>query len=71
MNVPGILLSGNHKEINTWRNDQKIIRTLQRRIDLISSEELKNIPGNNRIKKEYNIFMNSLIGNEYDNYPDW
>jgi len=71
MNVPEILLSGNHKEINTWRNDQKIIRTLQRRIDLISSEEFKNIIGSKRINKEDNILINSLIGNEYDNYPDW
>lgn len=44
--VPSVLLSGNHKEINDWRRKQSIIRTLQKRPDMIdlsvlSSDELK------------------------------
>jgi len=71
MHVPSILLSGNHKEIKKWRNEQMILRTLERRKDLISTEYFKNLPGSKRINKEYNNFMRFRIGNEYDNYPDW
>ena len=44
--VPPVLLSGNHKEINDWRRKQSIIRTVQKRPDMIdlsvlSSDELK------------------------------
>ena len=45
-NVPEILLSGNHKEINDWRKKQSKIRTAKNRPDMIdlsklSSDELK------------------------------
>ncbi len=33
--VPEVLLSGNHAEITRWRREQSIIRTFQRRPDLI------------------------------------
>jgi tRNA (guanine37-N1)-methyltransferase len=33
--VPDILLSGNHAEIAKWRENQAIIRTKQRRPDMI------------------------------------
>ena len=71
MNVPSVLLSGNHKEIKKWRNEQKIRRTLERRKDLISSEDFKNSPGSKTINKDHNNLMRFRIGNEYDNYPDW
>jgi tRNA (guanine37-N1)-methyltransferase len=35
--VPDILLSGNHGEIARWRRRQRIIRTAERRPDLLSS----------------------------------
>ncbi len=66
MNVPSILLSGNHKEIKNWRNDQKILRTLERRKDLISSEDFKKLPESKRINKDYNNLMRFRIGNGYD-----
>jgi len=34
MGVPDVLLSGNHADINRWRLDQAIMRTMQRRPDL-------------------------------------
>jgi tRNA (guanine37-N1)-methyltransferase len=34
MNVPDVLLSGNHREIAKWRMEQRKIRTKQRRPDL-------------------------------------
>ena len=71
MNVPSILFSGNHKEIKNWRNEQKIRRTLERRKDLISSEDFKNSQESKRINKDHNNLMRLRIGNEYDNYPDW
>jgi len=71
MNVPSVLLSGNHEEIKTWRNDQKIRRTLDRRKDLISSEDFKKLPSSKTINKDNNNLMRFCIGDEYDNYPDW
>jgi len=71
MNVPNILLSGNHKEIKNWRNDQKIQRTLERRKDLILSEEFKKSRESKVINKKYNNFMRFFMENEYHNYPDW
>mgnify|MGYP001314045217 CR=1 FL=1 len=38
MKVPDILLSGNHKEIDSWRKDQMKMRTLKKRKDLIERE---------------------------------
>jgi len=35
MKVPEVLLSGNHREIATWREEQALKRTRQRRSDLI------------------------------------
>lgn len=35
MNVPEILLSGNHENIDTWRHDKSIERTKKRRPDLL------------------------------------
>ena len=38
MKVPDVLISGNHKEIKFWREEQMLKRTLKRRQDLIKSE---------------------------------
>ncbi|MGI1669448.1 MAG: tRNA (guanosine(37)-N1)-methyltransferase TrmD [Neptuniibacter sp.] len=40
MQVPDVLLSGNHKEIRRWRLKQQLGRTWQRRPDLLDSIEL-------------------------------
>lgn len=37
MKVPDVLLSGNHKDIEEWRMKQSILRTLERRPDLLES----------------------------------
>jgi len=71
MNVPSILLSGNHKEIKTWRDDQKIQRTLERRKDLISEEGFKTLLGSKKINNECNSLNILEKENEYDIYPDW
>ena len=35
MKVPDILLSGDHKKIQAWRDDQMKMRTMEKRRDLI------------------------------------
>lgn len=38
--VPDVLLSGNHAEINKWRREQSLKRTFERRPDLLNDAEL-------------------------------
>jgi len=71
MKVRDILVSGNHKEIKSWRRRKSFERTLERRSDLISNENYKKSPQSKRIIKEHNQFMKFRTGNEYEIYPDW
>lgn len=38
--VPGVLLSGNHKEIEKWREKQSLLRTLIRRPEIFTNKKL-------------------------------
>lgn len=38
--VPEVLLSGNHAQINRWRREQSLLRTYQRRPDLLALADL-------------------------------
>jgi tRNA (guanine37-N1)-methyltransferase len=40
MRVPEVLLSGNHGEIARWRRQQSLLRTAQRRLDLLARADL-------------------------------
>ncbi len=40
LKVPDVLLSGNHAEITRWRRQQSLLRTRQRRPDLLERAEL-------------------------------
>ena len=40
MKVPDVLLSGDHGKIACWRREQQLIRTLQRRPDLLETAKL-------------------------------
>ncbi len=71
MKVPDILVSGNHEEIKSWRRQKSVERTLERRSDLISNEDLKKSPQSKNTIKESSQFMKVRIKNEQDNYPDW
>ncbi|MFB1049593.1 tRNA (guanosine(37)-N1)-methyltransferase TrmD [Paraliobacillus sp. JSM ZJ581] len=42
LEVPDVLLSGNHKHIETWRQKQSIFRTWMRRPDLLANYQLSN-----------------------------
>ncbi len=37
LTVPDVLLSGNHANIDAWRHEQKLIRTYNKRPDLIEN----------------------------------
>lgn len=37
--VPEVLLSGNHKMISDWRHEQAVLRTMQKRPDMLKKEE--------------------------------
>jgi len=55
MKVPDVLLSGNHKIIEEWRNKEALRRTLLRRPDLLEKIELTNEQEKwlKEVKKEY------------------
>lgn len=40
MKVPDVLLSGHHSNIEAWRREQSLLRTLERRPDLLETAEL-------------------------------
>lgn len=40
MNVPEVLLSGNHARIDAWRREQKLLRTYRNRPDLLDKADL-------------------------------
>ena len=42
MTVPDVLLSGNHANIEKWRHEQKLIRTLHKRPDLLEKYQLND-----------------------------
>ena len=39
--VPSILKSGNHQEIDKWRKEQSLIQTYYKRKELLNSEQIK------------------------------
>jgi tRNA (guanine37-N1)-methyltransferase len=55
MKVPDVLLSGNHKLIEEWRNKEALRRTLLRRPDLLEKMKLSEEQENwlEEVKKEY------------------
>lgn len=40
LDVPGVLLSGDHGKVDRWRREQSLARTLERRPDLLATAEL-------------------------------
>lgn len=40
MSVPDVLLSGNHAKVDTWREEQSLLRTYERREDLLETAVL-------------------------------
>ncbi|MEZ0536182.1 tRNA (guanosine(37)-N1)-methyltransferase TrmD [Caldicellulosiruptoraceae bacterium PP1] len=42
LNVPSVLLNGNHKEIEKWRRIQRLKRTIKKRPDIIKKSKLSD-----------------------------
>lgn len=42
MTVPAVLLSGHHKNIDQWRHEQSLVRTYEKRPDLLAKAELSD-----------------------------
>ena len=51
MKVPEILLGGNHPEIARWRKEQSLIRTRQRRGDLIRGASDQDPPAEDELRR--------------------
>ena len=51
MKVPDVLLSGNHKKIETWRSEISLMRTLMKRPDLL--EEIKLTKKQKKLLEEW------------------
>jgi tRNA (guanine37-N1)-methyltransferase len=45
LDVPGVLLSGHHEKIASWRREQALARTRERRPDLLRKSEVEERPG--------------------------
>jgi tRNA (guanine37-N1)-methyltransferase len=54
MTVPEVLLSGHHGNVARWRREQALLRTLQRRPDLLEAEE-------SRLSAEDRRFLASFV----------
>ena len=67
MKVPDILVSGNHKEIEFWRKEKMIERTMERRKDLIDEEMFRE----QKYIINRDILRNYKAGYKENNYPDW
>ena len=47
MKVPDVLMSGNHKKIQKWHEEQQYAKTAQRRPDLLGTPDMMGISDNN------------------------
>lgn len=61
--VPDVLLSGNHAEINKWRRQQALLRTLARRPDMLEKADLSD-EDRKFLSKMKNESTNTTNGNE-------
>jgi len=59
--VPAVLLSGNHAQIARWRREQSLLRTSQRRPDLLETAVLSNTDRE---------FLERLKANDLDQRPE-
>ena len=64
MEVPDVLVSGNHKEIEKWRQTEKIIKTLERRPDLIKHKKGYLITKDNKTGEILSVEFNKINGFE-------
>ena len=71
MKVPDILVSGNHKEIKIWREKQKMERTINRRNDLIYSNNPQHFLSYKFKSIDFDSKNSIRIDLDFEVYPDW
>ncbi len=65
MKVPDVLLNGNHKEIEKWRQTEKMIKTLEKRPDLVKNKKTGYVLIKDNKKQEVSYFeYNKISGLE-------
>lgn len=55
MKVPDVLLSGDHKKIDKWRNDERVKITALKRPDLLRNKMILKKEGINKVKRKINL----------------
>ena len=70
LKVPDLLLTGNHKLIKEWRQEQREVRTKSRRPDLYERWKLDQLSVDEKSTLS-NAEVNLRIGNEYDIPDPW
>lgn len=63
--VPHVLLSGHHEKIESWRLKQKLLRTMERRIDLLETASLDAVS-----RKQVNELKEHMAKGTLDNGRD-
>jgi tRNA (guanine37-N1)-methyltransferase len=58
--VPDVLLSGNHREIDRWRRETALMRTVVKRPDLLTKRALS--PEEREILERWRQKMEALLG---------
>ena len=71
MEVPEVLLSGHHQAVSSWRDQQRQLRTKQRRPDLFACWFSKQLSLRRKSGEFHNGSSQIYTSNEYDYYPDW
>ena len=71
MKVPDILVSGNHKEIKSWRQQKMVQRTMERRDDMINARYNKKSRLSDNTKNYFFDHIFIQLDNENDSYPNW
>lgn len=62
--VPGVLLSGHHREIERWRLESSLMRTFVNRPDLLSRREFK--PAEEEVLRRWQDRLEALLGPRAD-----
>ena len=61
LNVPDVLMTGNHPEIARWREQQKLERTRERRADLLDDDIRNNHEGHKEHKESDRLAISPFV----------
>lgn len=66
LNVPEVLISGNHRLIHLWKFEQSLILTRDRRPDLFEKFISENMTLSNKLDKDEIKILKKVLENSYD-----